>query len=47
MECGAESEVESNRLVCSVCGQWRTKVLTGEELLLMSVELEKEIPDHV
>jgi len=47
MECGAESEVESNRLVCSACGQWRTKVLTGEELLLMSVELQKEIPDHV
>jgi hydrogenase nickel incorporation protein HypA/HybF len=47
LECNAESEVESNRLVCPLCGQWHTKVVTGEELLLMSVELEKEIADHV
>jgi len=47
LECGGESEVESNRLVCSLCGQWRTQVLTGDELMLMSVELEKEIAEHV
>jgi hydrogenase nickel incorporation protein HypA/HybF len=47
LECGAESEVESNRLLCRSCGQWRTEVLTGEELLLMSVELETGVADHV
>lgn len=47
LECGAESEVQSNRLLCLHCGNWRTQVLSGEELLLTSVELEREIAHHV
>jgi hydrogenase nickel incorporation protein HypA/HybF len=47
LECGGESEVLSNRLLCGFCGQWRTEVLTGEELLLASVELETEVRHHV
>jgi hydrogenase nickel incorporation protein HypA/HybF len=38
--CGAESEVAVNRLVCGACGDWRTDLLAGDEMLLLSVELE-------
>ena len=37
--CGSESEATPQRLLCGACGDWRTKVVSGEELLLMSVEL--------
>ncbi|UCB54764.1 MAG: hydrogenase maturation nickel metallochaperone HypA [Thiotrichales bacterium] len=40
-QCGEESEVRPNKLVCKTCGDWRTTVISGDELLLMSVELEK------
>ena len=36
--CGAESTVAANRLLCSACGEWRTDVVSGDELLLLSVE---------
>ena len=39
--CEKESEVKPNRLVCGHCGDWRTKLISGDELLLMRVELEK------
>jgi len=39
-ECGASSAVPSNRLVCQYCGEWRVNVTEGEELLLLSVEIE-------
>jgi len=39
-ECGASSAVEVNRLVCQYCGDWRVNVTEGEELLLLSVEIE-------
>ena len=42
LECGAESEASSNRLLCARCGDWRVAVISGEELLLARVELEKE-----
>jgi hydrogenase nickel incorporation protein HypA/HybF len=37
--CGSESAATPQRLVCGSCGEWRTKVVAGDELLLMSVEL--------
>lgn len=39
-ECGASSAVPVNRLVCQYCGEWRVSVIEGEELLLLSVEIE-------
>jgi len=39
-ECGAESEVAMNRLVCTHCGDWRTRLISGDELLLQRVVLE-------
>ena len=38
-ECGAESEVKMNRLVCKDCGDWRTTLVSGDELLLQRVIL--------
>jgi hydrogenase nickel incorporation protein HypA/HybF len=37
--CGAESEAQPNRLLCGVCGDWHTRLISGDELLLVSVEL--------
>ena len=40
-QCGARSEVRPNRLVCGSCGDWRTRLVSGEEMLLKSLELER------
>ena len=37
--CGVEGEARPNRLVCAHCGDWQTQLLSGDELLLASVEL--------
>ena len=37
--CGAESEVTMNNLVCTECGDWRTTLISGDELLLQRVVL--------
>lgn len=38
--CGAAGEAAVNRLVCPDCGDWQVDVTEGEELLLMSLDLE-------
>jgi hydrogenase nickel incorporation protein HypA/HybF len=43
--CGAESEATMNRLICAACGDWHTQVISGDELLLESVELEMNTPN--
>ena len=40
-KCEKESEVKPNRLVCGHCGDWHTKLISGDELLLVRVEMEK------
>ena len=42
--CGAETEAAPNRLVCGACGDWHTQLVSGDELLLESVELELKPP---
>ena len=39
--CGCESEATPNKLLCAECGEWHTTLISGDELMLMSVELEK------
>ncbi len=39
LECGAVTEAQPNRLLCGACGAYRTQVESGEELMLLSVEL--------
>ncbi len=38
--CNAETEAMMNRLLCGACGDWHTQIISGDELLLESVELE-------
>jgi hydrogenase nickel incorporation protein HypA/HybF len=40
-QCGSESDALPNKLLCKECGDWRTTLISGDELILMSVELEK------
>ena len=44
-QCGSESDALPNKLVCKRCGDWRTTLISGDELMLMSVELETD-PEH-
>ena len=41
-QCGAESEVKPNRLLCAACGDFRTNLVSGDEMLLASLELIEE-----
>jgi hydrogenase nickel incorporation protein HypA/HybF len=40
-DCGAESAAQANRLLCKDCGSWKTEVTSGDEMLLVRVELEQ------
>ena len=40
--CGAETEASANRLLCGACGDWHTRLISGDELLLASVELDMD-----
>ena len=42
--CGRESDASTNRLVCDHCGDWRTQVIAGDELLLRRVVLDTPAP---
>ena len=37
--CEAESEAEPNELVCGECGDFRTRVISGDAMILQSLEL--------
>jgi hydrogenase nickel incorporation protein HypA/HybF len=39
LNCGAQSNPKPNRLVCAVCGGFRTRIVAGDELCLRRVEL--------
>lgn len=38
LECHRESDATPNRLLCAHCGHWRTRVTSGEELILQRLE---------
>jgi hydrogenase nickel incorporation protein HypA/HybF len=38
--CDSETEVLPNRLLCGHCGDFRTRVIRGEEMLLQSMDLD-------
>ena len=40
-QCGSESDALPNKLICKQCGDWRTTLVSGDEMMLMSIELEK------
>lgn len=37
--CGGESTVPANRLLCVHCGDWRTRLVGGDEMELVSIEM--------
>jgi hydrogenase nickel incorporation protein HypA/HybF len=39
-QCSAESHAKANRLLCAECGDYRTNVVSGDEMLLQRVELD-------
>lgn len=41
-QCGKKTETTPNRLSCSHCGDHHTRLISGDEMLLYSVELEKK-----
>ena len=43
--CLQDTEAAANRMLCAHCGDWRTELLSGDELLLSSVELNRD-PVH-
>ena len=40
-QCGEVTDALPNRLVCGHCGDWRTHLVSGDELLMTRVELVK------
>jgi hydrogenase nickel incorporation protein HypA/HybF len=43
--CGAETDALPNRLLCGACGDWQTRLVSGDELLLANLELSlPELP---
>jgi hydrogenase nickel incorporation protein HypA/HybF len=40
-DCNKESDVNPTRMICKHCGNWRTTLVSGDELLLARVELER------
>lgn len=42
--CGAETIATPNKVVCLACGDWRTQVVSGDQLMLLSVELDRPTP---
>ncbi len=40
--CDAEMEVPPNRLRCTQCGDFRTRLISGDEMILSRVELTKQ-----
>ncbi len=39
-QCGAESPAKPNRLLCGECGDYRTNLVSGDEMVLRSLELD-------
>lgn len=39
LACGVRSETLVNRLVCRACGNFRTRVIAGDELRLLRIEI--------
>lgn len=42
-DCGAETDATPNRLLCGDCGSYKTRLVSGDELLLANLELT--LPD--
>lgn len=41
-QCGFHSTVALNKLICAQCGDYHTQLVSGDEMLLASVELNRK-----
>jgi hydrogenase nickel incorporation protein HypA/HybF len=39
LTCGVRTETRANRLVCAACGGFRTRIVAGDELRLLRIEM--------
>ena len=48
-QCGAESAATPNKLLCGECGDYRTNLVSGDEMILARVEMSSDMgkPDGV
>jgi len=46
-QCGAVSAAAPNRLLCANCGDYRTRLISGDEMLLANLELSQLQPRAV
>ena len=44
-KCSLESDAKANRLICAHCGDWHTTLISGDEMLITSIELETSSSD--
>lgn len=45
--CGATTHASMGNLACGTCGNWQTDLISGDEMLLVRVELEQEADANV
>lgn len=45
-QCGAETKAKANRLLCGECGDYRTNLVSGDEMILTRVEMSSDIDDR-
>lgn len=41
LQCQVESVVPANALLCRICGDFRTRLVSGDEMILQRVELDR------
>ena len=40
--CNKESVVTTNNLICNHCGDWKTQLISGDEMILKRIEMDTE-----
>ncbi len=45
-QCGAETDATLSKLVCAACGHWQTRLISGDEMLLASLELDTDVSEQ-
>ena len=45
-QCGQQSEALPGRLVCGHCGDWRTRLVSGDEMNLLHIELVRQATEE-
>ena len=43
--CNNENEATASKLLCSACGSWQTSLISGDEMLLQSIELDQSVQE--